>query len=153
MGLETMSSNTPSLANKSPFQIPCRSSSLPHDRGTGRSRTLSQVAFPTRTKKRALSERRSPPSRSRHELLLLDGQYPDLPLRSCSLMTEDSSRNLTDLATSGTSSRGGSVSCFAPPRKPMQRANVQRWDGLARTVGDWDALRRVWLRPHARKLC
>ncbi|KAH9868584.1 hypothetical protein J1614_007656 [Plenodomus biglobosus] len=142
MTLENMPSSTASLQREPRLAIPSRNSSLLHNCGTDRSRTLRRVASTARSASRPLPQRRGPPSTTCHSSLPIHGHSLDSPLNGYNLSSE-ASRNLIDVTnTLEFHSKRRSASCSAAIRRPMHHTRVQRWAGLTRTVSDWDVLRR-----------
>ncbi|KAF2709531.1 hypothetical protein K504DRAFT_378820 [Pleomassaria siparia CBS 279.74] len=63
------------------------------------------------------------------------------------LLRNDTNHFSTQKYASNRASRSGStktrsISCCVPRRNAMPAARVKRWEGLTRTVGDWDGLRK-----------
>ncbi|KAH9863255.1 hypothetical protein IAQ61_009532 [Plenodomus lingam] len=137
-----MSSFKVSLKKDPQLAIPNRSSSLPRDRGTDRSRSLSRVTSAIGSASRLLPQRRGSHSTPRPKSLPIDDRSLEAPLNHCNLSNNASLNPIDVINSSGVQLKTRSASCSAAVRRPMHYARVQRWAGLTRTVSDWDFLRR-----------
>lgn len=153
MALDSQPFKGPDLGERPQLEIPSRSSSLSHSSCPNSSLTIEKDSSsashrPAEAKKTAQtsasSSARATPTPER------PARIGHIGAGTGTMETSAASKGSKRLSTTYTPSMSmasnpskRSASCSAMARNPTRVAKVKRWDGMSRTITDWDGLRRV----------